>query len=186
MCEERSDELKRRVHWISTYILPNVTLLLPNSSPFLTSPTPLRCSFGILILEVAAHGNLMSAIKKIGWVDKKGKLQTSKGCSGSVFARRMAAGKRPDFNNSSPSVGSFFWEAYEDEDREANETVLKLKDLTISCLASESEDRPTFHEIAEQLRDMKDSLPLSTNFQTLVGESVQRAKNRVLRARAIG
>jgi hypothetical protein len=115
-----------------------------------------RCSFGILILEVAAHGNLMSAIKKMGWVDKKGKLQTSGGCSGSVFARRMAAGKRPDFNNSSPSVGSFFWEAYEDKDREANETVLKLKDLTISCLASETEDRPTFHEIAEQLRDMNE------------------------------
>ena len=50
VCEERSDELRRRVYWILTDMLDTYgTVLLPNSSPFLTSPTPLQLRLASLV-----------------------------------------------------------------------------------------------------------------------------------------
>ena len=58
-CEERSDELRRRLYWTSTcnantfYIMS----LLPNSLPFLTSLTPPRLQPGEAVFRVEAVNN---------------------------------------------------------------------------------------------------------------------------------
>ena len=80
-------------------------------------------SFGVLVLELGLHGNLIEGIKELDWIDSDGQEASGKCKSVGIFLRRMCSGMRP----------SNFKELLRRDEEEDEPRVEMLNDIMVSA-----------------------------------------------------